>query len=379
MQVATTILSGAVTFGQISYNSANQFDGSLYAYHLTNTRKSAYQSALDHTFLSTIFPDMESVVIGNQVWTTDNFCGTVAGDGTVVPEVQSAATAADATNIYNTTYAATSGSAAVKDLAATKAAAMWCHYDNLAANGAVYGKLYNWYAVHLFDLYPPVKGWRVPSKADFDQLVANQGGSTVAGGRLKAKFSGFDNAFSSNESGFSAVPGGVRLANGTFDEIGDYFNLVLSDLYRASINSAGATLSVWVFTDRTLFRSLRLLRNEPAGLNELSYTSGLFTTDITSVAKQIPISFGRITNAIRIKSENALASVEAKLYNVAGTAVATLITGETVGAGATIMFPTNVKYAALFQDGTVRVTAAGNSGAAVGMEIEVMTHKGVLS
>ena len=55
---------------------------------------------------------MESVVIGNQVWSTSNFEGIVAGDGTVIPEVQSEATAADATNIYNTTYEATTGTAA---------------------------------------------------------------------------------------------------------------------------------------------------------------------------------------------------------------------------------------------------------------------------
>jgi hypothetical protein len=36
------LLSGAITFGQISYNSTYPFDGSLYAFHLTKTRKSAY-------------------------------------------------------------------------------------------------------------------------------------------------------------------------------------------------------------------------------------------------------------------------------------------------------------------------------------------------
>jgi uncharacterized protein (TIGR02145 family) len=508
LPIATTPLSGAVTFGQISYSTTYPTDRVIYAFHLTNTRKSAYQSALDHTFLSAFFPDMESVVIGNQVWTTDNFCGTVAGDGTVVQEVQGATTdgnvelavngsfdsgstgwnisgtdathiatfaggtlrfqsdttspvlsvyqinltvgklyrittittswvsgtvktdsfgksnilsnavgttvvygvaidtaliitrlnvnvdltidsisvkevgASDSTLVYNYVYAATTGTAAVKDLAATKAAAMWCHYDNLAANGAVYGKLYNWYSVHLFDLYPPVKGWRVPSKLDFDQLVANQGGSTVAGGKLKAKFGGFNNTFSSNESGFSTITGGMRVSTGAFSSIGAISVCAASTgLYLTVLaTSADSTIaSINEFYERTRGASLRLLRNEPAGQNELSYTSGLFTTDITSVAKQITISFGRITNAIRIKSENALTSVEAKLYNAAGTAVATLITAKTVAAGATMMFPVIADYEGLLQDGSVRVTAAGNSGAAVGMEIEVLTHKGVLS
>jgi hypothetical protein len=132
------------------------------------------------------------------------------------------------------------------------------------------------------------------------------------------------------------------------------------------------------FTPERMF-PIRLLRNEPTGNNELSYTSGLFTTDITSAAKQIPISFGRIVEGIRIKSENALTAIEAKLYNAAGTSVATLMTGKTIGAGETKMFTVSVDWVSLLQDGTVRVTASGNSGAAVGMEIEVLTHKGVLS
>ena len=61
---------------------------------------------------------------------------------------------------------------------------MWCKYNNSDDNAAVYGYLYNWWAVYLFSLYPP-KGLRVPTKADFDQLVATLGGSSVAGGKLK--------------------------------------------------------------------------------------------------------------------------------------------------------------------------------------------------
>lgn len=376
----TTAASHAITFDYIKPNGIYFADVSIYAFHLTNTRKSAYQSQLDHAFLSTLFPDMESVAIGNQVWATDNFCGTVAGDGTVIPEVQSAVTAADATNIYNSVYAATSGSAAVKDLAATKAAAMWCHYDNSAANGAIYGKLYNWYAVHLFDLLPPVKGWRIPSKADFDQLVAYLGTNTVAGGKLKAKFGAFNNGFSSNESGFSKIAAGYRGASGVYGGVEASARLWLSDKYRIIFESGNTeTASANFVGQEDTFYSLRLLRNEPAGNNELSYTSGLFTTDITSAAKQIPISFGRMVDAIRIKSENALTAIEAKLHNAAGTAVATLITGKTMNAGETKMFTVSADWVSLLQDGTVRVTAAGNSGAAVGMEIEVLTHKGVLS
>lgn len=492
----TTVVSAAMTFDRLAYNSTYPVDCCMFSYHLSNTRASEIEGAQAHAFLQSMFPDMESVAIGNQVWTTSNFEGIVAGDGTVVPEVQGATTdgnpelvpqpldftswwsttgsatvmdadtvttigsggvhrtsafktgriisvsikgvctgaplllrssttatvyktfaenipfdetiyfksvdstfylhingvgqldleslsikevgASDSTLVYNYVYDATSGTAAVKDLAATKAAAMCCHYDNLAANGAVYGKMYNWYAVHLFDLYPPVKGWRVPSKADFDQLVANQGGSTVAGGKLKAKFGSFNNTYSTNESGLSLNGCGIRLNTGAW---ATFLSVIYGTNTYARIETSTAEQSFGSLTTelKAQMYSLRLLRNEPAGLNELSYTSGLFTTDITSAAKQIPISFGRTVDYIRIKSENSLTAIEAKLYNAAGTAVATLITGKAIGAGETKMFAVTADWVSLLQDGSVRVTAAGNSGSAVGMEIEVLTHKGVLS
>ena len=65
-------------------------------------------------------------------------------------------------------------------LEASRAASMWCKYNNSDDNAAVYGYLYNWWAVYLFSLYPP-KGLRVPTKADFDQLFATLGGISVAG------------------------------------------------------------------------------------------------------------------------------------------------------------------------------------------------------
>jgi hypothetical protein len=46
----------------------------------------------------------------------------------------------------------------------------WCYYDNDPANGANYGKLYNWYAVNDSRGLAP-EGYRIPSFIDFDKLV----------------------------------------------------------------------------------------------------------------------------------------------------------------------------------------------------------------
>ena len=85
----------------------------------------------------------------------------------------------DSTNLYNYIYANTTGTAEQKEYAAVKAAAMWCHYNNDPALGAVYGKLYNWYAVRLLqmdiDYYNAANptspwGWRVPVNTDYANL-----------------------------------------------------------------------------------------------------------------------------------------------------------------------------------------------------------------
>jgi uncharacterized protein (TIGR02145 family) len=61
----------------------------------------------------------------------------------------------------------------------------WCWYNNDSATGAVYGKLYNWYAVNDPRGLAPT-GWHVPSDAEWDTLITHLGGYyAFAGGRLK--------------------------------------------------------------------------------------------------------------------------------------------------------------------------------------------------
>jgi uncharacterized protein (TIGR02145 family) len=102
------------------------------------------------------------------------------------------------------------------------ATSAWCDYSNVAANGAKYGHLYNWYAVNDSRNIAPV-GWHVPTDAEWTTLTTYLGGESVAGGKLKE--SGILNWLSpntnaTNETGFSALPGGNRDFNGTFYNVG---------------------------------------------------------------------------------------------------------------------------------------------------------------
>jgi uncharacterized protein (TIGR02145 family) len=103
----------------------------------------------------------------------------------------------------------------------------WCYYNNDTAMRATYGKLYNWYAVNDPRGLAPL-GWRVASNNDWGDLEFNLGGTPLLGGKLKSTGSIENgdglwynpNTSATNESGFTAIPGGYRYAYGKFDDIG---------------------------------------------------------------------------------------------------------------------------------------------------------------
>lgn len=91
----------------------------------------------------------------------------------------------------------------------------WCNYNNLQANGDVYGKLYNWWAVNEINnqLIALNSDWRVPTSTQFAALSTYLGGDAVSGGKLKelglAHWNS-PNTKGSNSSGFNLLGSGVR-------------------------------------------------------------------------------------------------------------------------------------------------------------------------
>jgi uncharacterized protein (TIGR02145 family) len=83
-------------------------------------------------------------------------------------------------------------------------------YNDDEANRALYGGLYTYDQINTAGFAPA--GWRVPTKADWDTLVAYLGGLSVAGGKLKATGTDYwntPNTDADNESGFGARGGGM--------------------------------------------------------------------------------------------------------------------------------------------------------------------------
>ena len=87
----------------------------------------------------------------------------------------------------------------------------WCYYNNDPKNGAIYGKLYNWYAVNDSRGLAP-EGFHVPSKVEWEAIVSNLGSEKYSAGKLKSTKPLWvsPNRDATNETGFTGLPGGFR-------------------------------------------------------------------------------------------------------------------------------------------------------------------------
>jgi uncharacterized protein (TIGR02145 family) len=100
----------------------------------------------------------------------------------------------------------------------------WCYYYNKYSNGEIYGKLYNWYAVNDPRGFAP-DGWHVPSDSEWSILGSYLGGEYPAGGKMKETGTTHwdsPNKGATNESGFSALPGGNRDHYGIDNFLGQF-------------------------------------------------------------------------------------------------------------------------------------------------------------
>jgi uncharacterized protein (TIGR02145 family) len=138
-----------------------------------------------------------TVTIGTQTWMVENLKVTRYRNGDTIPNVT------DGTEWSSLTTGAC------------------CDYENTASNGAVYGKLYNWYSVSDSRNIAPT-GWHVPSDAEWTTLTTFLGGEAVAGGKLKERWTPHwksPNKGATNETGFTALSGGYRAGGGSFEHL----------------------------------------------------------------------------------------------------------------------------------------------------------------
>jgi uncharacterized protein (TIGR02145 family) len=163
--------------------------------------------------------DYKTVAIGAQVWMTENLKTTKYNDGTAIPLV---------TNHTAWNNLTTDG---------------YCWYSNDATTYKdTYGALYNWYVVQTGKICPT--GWHVPTEGEWQTLATYLGGAGIAGRKLKETGTahwGIYNVSATNETGFTALPGGYRFCDfyETFNDIG-LAGYWWSSSYSTCISTSGA-------------------------------------------------------------------------------------------------------------------------------------------
>lgn len=98
----------------------------------------------------------------------------------------------------------------------------YCNYSNDTSVASIYGRLYNWHAINDKRNIAP-EGWHIPTPEELRSLMSHLGGDTIAGGKMKVEGIShwlYPNAGASNESGFSALPGGYRFGKGSYHTLG---------------------------------------------------------------------------------------------------------------------------------------------------------------
>jgi uncharacterized protein (TIGR02145 family) len=146
---------------------------------------------------------LKEVKIGNQIWSAENLYVDKFANGDKIFEMKS-----------NNDW----------ELAIKNKEAAWCYYNNDSSLGAIYGKLYNWYAVADPRGLCPT-GWHVPSDSEWDILGNYLGGRSIAGGKMKEKglkHWASPNTGATNSSGFTGLPGGYRYRYGSSELMGNF-------------------------------------------------------------------------------------------------------------------------------------------------------------
>lgn len=165
-----------------------------------------------------------TVTIGTQEWMAENLRVTKYRDGSAIP-----------TGLTNSAWHSLSSGA-------------YAAYDNNERNASTYGYLYNWFAVDDNRSLAPA-GWHVPSDDDWKELEmylgmslneANSTGwrGTDEGGKLKETGRwNSPNIGATNTSGFTALPGGYRIDDGRYLEVGEFAHFWSSTEFYSSVGT----------------------------------------------------------------------------------------------------------------------------------------------
>lgn len=184
--------------------------GEKYYFRICSENSKGIVYGEEQTFTTTVRDNDGNVYtpvkIGSQTWMKENLKATTYHDNTPINLVNNPA------SWYALSFA-------------SKA---YCWPDEKASNKDVFGALYTWSAAlngsngsnnkpsGIRGVCPD--GWHVPNTAEWEELILFLGGGSYAGGKLKEIGTAHwlePNSMATNESGFTALPAGMRSSTGS--------------------------------------------------------------------------------------------------------------------------------------------------------------------
>lgn len=315
--------------------------------YATNNAGTAYGNEI--SFTSTIkLTDFDgntynTVKIGTQLWMKENLNVIHYRNGDPIPEVSDGST-------WNTLI---SGA--------------YCYYSNDFGNVSINGRIYNYYTtVDNRNLCPT--GWHVPTSAEWTLLRTYLGGESVAGGKLKETGTTNwinPNTNATNESGFTALPGGLREINGLFNDIGKngfWWSATEWDATNAFLCQTLYDMpdALWYFNNKNLGLSVRCLQGEGKVLPAVT------TTPVTGISSFVAISGGNAVSdgGTEITSRGVCWSTSTN---------PTIVNSKTTDGTGTGTFISSITGLSLGVTYYVRAYATNSTGTAYGNEISFTT------
>jgi len=234
-----------------------------------------------------------------------------------------------------------------------------------------YGKLYNGYAVTNLNNLAPV-GWHIPTDTDWTLLSDFLGGLNRSGSKLKEKGVSHwmtENTDATNETGFTALPGGTRSTDGNmydFGSIGYWWSAtegsnVNSSWYRYLQNSSGDLFRA--FYNKNAGMSVRCVIGDLAILS----TSGVSSITSSNASCGGEISF------------NGNLDIVSKGICWSTTTNPTINNDKTVDGSGTGAFNSSITGLTINNTYYVRAYATNSFGTAYGSQVSFSTKTPTLS
>jgi uncharacterized protein (TIGR02145 family) len=187
-------------------NPSAEADSLMICYHPTGNVKAKVFYDSKQKATSTLFDqqgvEIQSVKIGNQIWTTSNL---------------------DISDYLNGALLSNSNTDSQWEESFFKRRSAWCYYNNDSSSN-YQSKLYNWLVVdNSVNIIPP--GWHVPSIKEIKELEKYLGGSQITGVKLKSTSEWINGKQGTNLVQFNAFPSGIKDAYEGFYNKGTEFGM----------------------------------------------------------------------------------------------------------------------------------------------------------